>query len=189
MVSIYNLENRDQIPQLLADRGYSGVGVEIGGHLGEYSAKLLSHSKLSRLYSVDTWSAEFPGLPAGMNPFHSFSECADRLWKHGHRAVMLRLPSVEAADLFKDNSLDFVYIDGNHTLESVTSDIAAWWPKVRRGGVCAGHDYNVISSEVREAVDRHCATHRLVLHLTECDFLHGPERHVIRSWLVEKPGG
>ncbi len=42
---------------------------------------------------------------------------------------------------FEDNSLDFVFIDGNHALEYVIEDIAKWSPKVREGGIISGHDY------------------------------------------------
>lgn len=53
----------------------------------------------------------------------------------------IRLPSVEAAALYDDNSLDFVLIDAAHDYDSVKADIAAWLPKVKIGGVLAGDDY------------------------------------------------
>jgi predicted O-methyltransferase YrrM len=49
--------------------------------------------------------------------------------------------SVEAAAAFADQSVDFVFIDATHTLEDVSQDIASWWPKVKAGGLIAGHDY------------------------------------------------
>ncbi len=52
-----------------------------------------------------------------------------------------RMLSVEAAKLFEDGSLDFVFIDGDHTYESASADMDAWLPKIKRGGVIAGHDY------------------------------------------------
>jgi cephalosporin hydroxylase len=63
----------------------------------------------------------------------------------------IRLPSVEASKLYKDGNLDFVFIDAMHTYDAVKEDIAAWLPKVRVGGVLAGHDYDW--PEVRRAVD------------------------------------
>jgi predicted O-methyltransferase YrrM len=72
--------------------------------------------------------------------------------------------SWKAASRYADNSLDFVFIDAAHDLESVTKDIAAWWPKVREGGLLAGHDidqpgvesavYNAFGST--ERVSRRC---------------------------------
>ena len=48
---------------------------------------------------------------------------------------------MEALKDFNDNSLDFVFIDGNHTFEYVVEDIAQWSKKVKVGGIVSGHDY------------------------------------------------
>ncbi len=50
-------------------------------------------------------------------------------------------PSVSAAAIFGDGSVDFVFLDANHAYESVSNDLRAWWPKIRPGGTLAGHDY------------------------------------------------
>lgn len=49
--------------------------------------------------------------------------------------------SAVAASNYANASLDFVFIDGDHTREGVKRDIIAWLPKVKPGGVIAGHDY------------------------------------------------
>jgi len=66
----------------------------------------------------------------------------------------IRASSVEAAKLYKDGSLDFVFIDAGHDYESVKADIAAWAPKVRPGGFLAGHDFNAATptNDVERAV-------------------------------------
>jgi hypothetical protein len=51
------------------------------------------------------------------------------------------MTSVEAANLYEDNSLDFVCIDAAHDYESIKSDILAWLPKIKVGGMLAGDDY------------------------------------------------
>jgi hypothetical protein len=48
---------------------------------------------------------------------------------------------MEAVKNFKDNSLDFVYVDGNHYLQSVINDLTEWTKKVKINGIIAGHDY------------------------------------------------
>lgn len=45
------------------------------------------------------------------------------------------------ATWFDDGSLDFVFIDADHRYEGVSRDIDAWAPKVKRGGILAGHDF------------------------------------------------
>jgi predicted O-methyltransferase YrrM len=57
------------------------------------------------------------------------------------RALMLRMYSSQAAKLFPDGSLDFIYIDANHKYDYVKEDIELWWPKLKSGGMISGHDY------------------------------------------------
>lgn len=53
----------------------------------------------------------------------------------------IRMPSIEAANLYPDESLDLVCIDASHNYEDVKADINAWLPKVKPGGILAGDDY------------------------------------------------
>lgn len=54
--------------------------------------------------------------------------------------------STNAAQQFSSNSLDFVYIDGDHSYKAVTSDLESWFDKVRSGGLVSGDDYVVFLS-------------------------------------------
>jgi predicted O-methyltransferase YrrM len=49
--------------------------------------------------------------------------------------------STQAAQRFEDNSIDAVIIDADHQYVSVREDLAAWVPKVKRGGIVAGDDF------------------------------------------------
>jgi hypothetical protein len=77
--------------------------------------------------------------------------------KHRHRCSILRIDSVAAAHTFPDRSLDFVYLDGDHSLAGCTRDIVAWAPKIKIGGILAGHDYyDKEPFMVRSAVNQLC---------------------------------
>ncbi len=52
------------------------------------------------------------------------------------------MKSVDAAKLYADNSLDFVFIDASHDYDNVSRDLAAWWPKIKMNGMIAGDDYS-----------------------------------------------
>jgi len=61
-------------------------------------------------------------------------ECKERVRYH-------QRPSVEVAKDFPDEYFDYVYIDAIHEYDNVTEDIKAWFPKVKKGGILAGHDF------------------------------------------------
>jgi Methyltransferase domain len=63
--------------------------------------------------------------------------------------------SLKMADTYPDASLDFVYLDDNHTGAHVAAELRAWWQKVKMGGTLAGHDLDF--PEVAAAVDEFAA--------------------------------
>ena len=73
-----------------------------------------------------------------------------------------------------DEPLDFVYIDGLHDYKSVTDDIAAWYPLVRKGGVVGGHDFTIQGEDVIDTVTKFAVDANLYLNI---DF---PDWWVIR---------
>lgn len=139
--------------------------VEVGAYKGRsaiYLASLIRDSgKRVALTAVDTWGGSL-GDPSrraaeelrarGSSLYATF---LDNVAACGVAAYLtpLRMPSLEAAPRFEDRSLSLVYIDADHGYESVRADIAAWLPKVRPGGVIAGHDFNMpgVHRAVREA--------------------------------------
>jgi len=58
------------------------------------------------------------------------------------RVNLLRESSHSAHNRFDDGSLDFVFIDGDHTFEAVRGDIQLWLPKLRAGGLLIGDDWS-----------------------------------------------
>lgn len=59
----------------------------------------------------------------------------------GKHVRLVRLESTRAARAFEDESVDLVFIDGEHDEANVRADIQAWLPKVKPGGILSGHDY------------------------------------------------
>lgn len=64
----------------------------------------------------------------------------------------IRGESVKVAGDYKNESLDFVFIDANHSFGEVKKDIEAWLPKVKRTGILAGHDFDITTPGVAKAV-------------------------------------
>ena len=123
-----------------------GVAAEIGVHKGYFAKEMLSIWNGSLYLLIDPWqSTKFASYCVEVEECESIMEEAkSRLSIFGERAYFLRKFSIDAARIIADNSLDFVYIDGLHDYYNVMLDMMAWWPKVRKGGVMAGHDFNQI---------------------------------------------
>lgn len=137
---------RNLLPDLLKTDGATGRAVEVGTHRGDYAARILDRWG-GHLTCVDPWENP-PGYENqaafldgnGLDRQNDFEIACSRLMIYGDRVTLLRSTSLKASNEFKAESLDMVYIDGDHTESAVKSDLAAWWPKVRKGGLLAGHD-------------------------------------------------
>jgi predicted O-methyltransferase YrrM len=122
-------------------------GVEIGVGGGRNSSYLLKNSKLELLYGVENWST------------HSYRKSKkaikEKLKTLGERFSLIEESSLNAVSRFEDESLDFVYIDGDHSYRGSYADMVAWYPKVRAGGFFGGHDYIICKRiGVKKAADR-----------------------------------
>jgi len=153
---------RYHLPFLLNILGLQGKGVEIGVCQGEYSDHILSYSKLSLLYSIDPWkhfNSNFYYDNANVSQIEQekrYEFCVQHLKKHKNRSKILRMTSAESSLLFKAGEFDFIYIDANHTFQESYKDMELWWPKLKRKGIFAGHDYTHLNSRygVKKAVDQ-----------------------------------
>jgi Methyltransferase domain len=175
--TIAHVPSRDELPALLNRRGLVGTGAEIGVKNGKYSDYLLSRWRGVKLISVDPWLADEPDAyidranVAQSDHERFFAETKRRLARHGARSEIWRMTSVEAAVRVADDSLDFAYIDARHDSASVLEDLHAWFPKVRPGGILAGHDYvdGTFPSGVfgvRSAVDAFLGERGIPVHST-----------------------
>jgi len=99
---------------------------------------------------------------------------------------------MDALEDIPDESLDFVYIDGNHSLPYITQDIYEWNRKVRVGGIISGHDYFISSHNpywirichVKYAVDA-CAKIFEVKNL----YILNKDRHPSWMWIKDEKHG
>ena len=175
--------------------GREFYAAEIGCASGGNAAFMLHAFPRLFLYMVDPWQAEpeyvvalkaaRPDSPylrkttldqATFDAWHD--EAVAKTAFAADRRKILRMPSIVGATSIPDGSLSFCFIDGDHREESVATDLEAYWPKVRLGGIFAGHDYGTRGHDgVKRAVDAWAAKSGVQLELS-ADYP--------RCWLVGK---
>lgn len=145
-------------PAVIAKLGLKR-GVEVGVAFGGHSKAILEQACVEQLTGVDSYRHRADYLDPMNLPQPVFDRLhertVDRLSCYAGRFAMLREDSAAAAAHFADGSLDFVYLDADHSEAGVLADLGAWALKVRPGGVLAGHDYGHPDFPgVQRAVDR-----------------------------------
>jgi len=109
----------------------NGLIVEIGTLYGRSMSFLaLGSSDSVRLYAVDCWE-----------DYHRMVKAVEYLTKLGviDRIKIIKGYSVDVAKSF-NGEIDMLFIDGNHSYESVKADYESWHPFLRKGGIVAFHD-------------------------------------------------
>jgi hypothetical protein len=122
------------------------VAAEVGVYRGDFAARVLRDcAAVRRYYMVDPWRhLEGWNKPANKSDdvFEGYlQEVLDKTAPYEEKRVVLRGRTVEVSDRVADGELDFVYIDGDHTLRGITTDLVRWYAKVREGGVIGGDDF------------------------------------------------
>jgi predicted O-methyltransferase YrrM len=140
----------------------NGRFIEIGSWLGKstcFMAETIKENNFNtKFYTVDTFLGEINATDQqeivqkeGGNIYNRFlhnmkeAEVIDYV-------TPLMTTSEEASKLFDDKSFDFIFIDAEHLYEFVKQDLNNWYPKLKDGGIFAGHDYR---EGVKKAVDEY----------------------------------
>ena len=121
----------------------SGTLVELGAWKGRSSSFLVVEAKNKspdiEVHIVDTWEGSgehTKGLTDNL-----YEKFLSNMASLSNQFTAHKMKTDDAVSLFEDASLDGVFIDADHTYEAVKRDIENWLPKVRKGGILAGHDY------------------------------------------------
>jgi predicted O-methyltransferase YrrM len=129
-----------------------GIFVEVGCWLGKSTccmAELIAKTDYDiKFYAVDTWRGsneeahiQFINSIGGpdelYNQFINNMKAANVL----QYITPIRLTSTDASKMFDDKSIEFVFLDASHFYEDILNDIECWLPKIKPGGIIAGHDY------------------------------------------------
>jgi len=127
------------LPRLFRQLGFK-VGAEIGVAGGRFS-KFLCQYGGQKVYAVDAWKIYkgYKDEESQEKMENLYKEAKNRL--STYNCQIIRDWSAKAVRRFANNSLDFVYLDANHSYGHTRADVKRWAKKVRTGGIVAGHDY------------------------------------------------
>lgn len=149
---------RDLFPVLFAEAGFT-EGAEIGVRKGKYTRALCKANPNLHMLCVDPWAAYAVHYPQERQD-KIYEECLKTL--DGYNITIIRKTSMEAVKDIPLESLDFVYIDGNHKFDYVMEDIIHWAKRVRSGGIIACHDFHYGSNvDVVEAIKAYTRAHHI----------------------------
>ena len=131
-------------------------GAEVGVYQGYTLMHLIDTCPELSMIGVDIWAEkpcrfngttteELQSLPTN-GPW--YNDLLEFKAKHDNRVTLYRDFTINASTRVEDNSLDFIFIDADHTTQAVIDDLTVWIPKVKRGGFITGHDINMLTVSI-----------------------------------------
>lgn len=182
---------RDNLPGLFNELGYK-TGAEIGVLDGEFSEQLCQANSKLKLYGVDPWEqiGDFHDYDQGRLD-RAYATTKQRLSKYS--CEIIKKTSMDAIKDFENGSLDFVYLDADHSFQNVVNDVCEWIKKVKLGGIISGHDFRRYSDErgryhVPEAISGYTVAYHIRpwFVLGRKKAVEGEIRDKDRSWMWVK---
>ena len=168
-----------------------GVGAELGVLVGDYSAQLLAHAKPERLHLVDTWQTT---LNPASGP-RALTRVRERFAAEigSGRVCVHQQDTVQWLAAHTASSLDWLYLDSDHSDHHVNLELCQALRVVRRGGYIGGHDYSSVCPGVVSAVNRFCRQHGQTIAVVTDEPPHPvlhrepwmPETVAFNSFLIE----
>jgi len=167
--SVVNRHSLDQLKDMK-----NLVGAEVGVAGGANARNILSNLDIEKLYLIDPYI-----------PYDHFTAHIINSWKQSsfrrlssftHKIVRIYKKSHECLDEIPDN-LDFVYIDGNHSIAYAERDISLYYKKIKDGGLLAGHDFEC--KHVLVAITEFCIKNNKQLFFSDTD-----DHEVSKDWWI-----
>jgi hypothetical protein len=130
---------------------YKLNGLEIGVAEGEGAFAFLNCLPIRKLYLVDPYK-EYKEKDKTQDYSKSKKIMLNRLKDFKKKIIFINDFSQNAYKKIPDNSLDFIYIDGNHQYEFIKKDLELYWPKLKVDGIMGGHDFGTTFIDIIIAV-------------------------------------
>jgi len=137
-VTVLNFFRRE-LYVLFRDLGFK-TGCEVGVLKGKNAQGMFKYIPGLKLYIVDPYIDYDGGQRTyGKKNKNHLEEMMQRM--SGKNYEFFKMKSHHACKYVPNDSLDFIYIDGNHKYDYVMMDLINWIPKIKKGGILSGHDF------------------------------------------------
>jgi hypothetical protein len=147
---------------IINENNYKKV-LEVGCAFGFHTKQVISNTEIESYtmvdpyvpYANDVFSDSVQNVyndgTMNLSNFDQFLHLVmEELSEYKEKITHIRKPSIEAAKEVENESLDAIFVDGDHSYSAVKEDLSVWWPKLRVGGTLCGDDYWM--SDVARAV-------------------------------------
>tara|TARA_R110000824_G_scaffold280514_1_gene468622 strand:- start:209 stop:871 length:663 start_codon:yes stop_codon:yes gene_type:complete len=118
---------------------------EVGVHAGKNAYRIYNVCKPSQLCLIDPWTDIYKNAKQTQNVNLDEQEnckaCCEMYFKDKENVNLVMKFSIEASNMYEDNSFDVVYIDADHSYECLLEDLSVWSKKIKINGYLGGHDY------------------------------------------------
>lgn len=161
----FDWENIYRAAVALAPADRPSTFVELGAWKGKSSAflatEIANSGKPIKLYVVDAWDGRGHTNPDGTTEYNEWQEDIDaglhKMFTENLQPVVdyytaVKKDTVEAADDFENETVDFLWIDTTQDYDMVSAEIQAWIPKIKTGGYMGGHDFIAGAESIGRAV-------------------------------------
>jgi hypothetical protein len=143
---MFNINTREDFP-IIFNKLHYNLGIELGSFQGKFANHILTNWN-GKLICVDLFDRH--DNTDLHNPHGFYLKCDintvlptfnHNLKNFTNRLLTIQSDTKNAAQFFPDNYFDFIYIDAEHSYNSVINDMSHWYPKLKSKGLFAGHDF------------------------------------------------
>jgi hypothetical protein len=139
------------VQRLPENFNFAEIGVWKGQSLSYFVVESINSNKKGSIYAIDHWK----GSPEHIDPssrfyepvLHNNEDGLYNLFLENIKTIkdyitVIRDNSINASENFDIDFFDCVFIDAGHEYNDVIKDLIAWYPKIKKGGIICGHDYD-----------------------------------------------
>ena len=116
------------------------TGIEIGCYAGEDTEIFINSGLFETFYCIDPYNPDEKQFIG--DQIKEAEQVFDKKFKNNKIIRKIKDYSWNVANNFQNESVDFIYLDGDFNYESIKKDLELYYPKIKKNGIISGHDYD-----------------------------------------------